>query len=151
MLNHDPRLMGESAKWLSVATQLFSTRMNKMLAPHQMTLSQFSILNHIAGLPEGQSQRISDIADAVEVNQPAVTKVVNKFENLGLVELQADVTDQRARRVRILPKGLLEIRKIQECLAPDLERMFAAYSSEELANLTSAMKRLAQWLDGNRL
>ena len=68
---------------LSINTQLFSTRMGQMLDRFGLTEAQFSVLNHLARrMPEGQS--VTAIAAAVEVKQPAVSKMVTKFEGMFL-------------------------------------------------------------------
>ena len=67
--------------------------MNTLLKPHGLTLGQFSILITSPNKAQG-GHRVSDIAAAVEVGQPAVTKAMQKFEAMGLVS-ESDPSDKR--------------------------------------------------------
>ena len=97
--------IAESATWLSIVSQLYNGRMAKLLEPHGMTLGQFSILHHIARPKIAGDTRISDIAEAVLVEQPAVTKAIAKFDSMGLVELTSCPLDKRAKLVTATTKA----------------------------------------------
>lgn len=49
--------------------------------------------------------RPGDLAEAMEVGAPSVTKAITKLRARGLVEQTEDATDRRARRVRLTPTG----------------------------------------------
>ena len=72
--------VSECATWLSNVSRLFGTRMTFLLEPHGLTLGQSGILHHIVRQRSRRGSRISDIAAAVEVGQPAVAKTL---ETLG--------------------------------------------------------------------
>ena len=122
-----PELMGECATWLAIVTQLYTARMNSLLAASGMTLAQFSILHHLANPRLAGGSRISDIASAVEVGQPAVTKTIAKFQIRGLVELADDPQDKRARLVRPLPKAGQVVSEIRFAMGPDLFSAFGGH------------------------
>jgi DNA-binding MarR family transcriptional regulator len=65
---------------MGIFTQLHSSRLHQLLAEFELNVSQFGILNHLAR-HQNAPQRITEIARAVEVNQPAVTKTIARFEN----------------------------------------------------------------------
>ncbi|KAG1650058.1 DNA replication and repair protein RecF [Nymphon striatum] len=127
-----PELMGECATWLAIVSQLYTTRMNTLLADHGMTLSQFSILHHLASPRMQGGSRISDIANAVEVGQPAVTKTIAKFQNMGLVELIDGTKDKRVRHVQPLPKAAETVSRIRQAMGPDLFSVFSAIDDDPL-------------------
>lgn len=144
-------LMAECATWLSIVSQLYTARMNRLLEPHDLTLSQFSILNHLVR-PELQSgTRISDIARAVEVHQPAVTKTIAKFEAMGLVTLRSDPVDKRARIVTPQPRADQLINQIRGSIGPDLFKTFSSIDDAHIQQFAVELKALGRWLDQNRI
>lgn len=143
-------LIAECATWLSIVSQLYSSRMNTLLEPHGLTLGQFSILHHIARQRIGGRNRVSDIAAAVEVEQPAVTKALAKFQNMGLVEILASPSDKRAKIVTAKPKAAEFLESIHKDIGPDLFRTFSALDADGIEDFVAQLKLLGQWLDQNR-
>ena len=143
--------IGECATWLSIVSQLYTTRMNALLAPHDLTLAQFGILHHIVRPENSGGSRISDIAAAVEVGQPAVTKAIAKFRTLGLVVLDESPGDKRSRIVRPTPLANQRLTEIRKSIGPDLGQMFGAMDQADFAIFAKSLKRLGMWLDQNRL
>lgn len=135
---------------LSISTQLLSTRMGTFLDQFDLTEAQFSVLNHLARrMPEGQS--ITAIAAAVEVKQPAVSKMVTKFEGLGWVRFEATQGDARSKHVFLTSTGKAHMIEVQRALLPDYVDMLEGWSDEEITSLTAQLFRLVGWLDKNRL
>ncbi len=146
----DPRLVGECATWLSIVSQLFSTRMSQLLKPYGMTLGQFSILHHIARQKLKGGARISDISMAVEVGQPAVTKAVGKFEIMGLVELVGSTEDKRSKFVVAKSASRELLDDIRMGIGPELSQIFSAIEESRIDAFVTDLKGLANWLDTNR-
>ena len=135
---------------LSLNTQLFSTRMRTLLDRFDLTDSQFSVLNHLARrMPEGQS--VTAIAAAVEVKQPAVSKMVAKFEGMGWARFETLKDDARAKQVFLTHSGQAHLMEIQRALLPDFVAMLDGWSDEDIEALTAQLFRLIGWLDNNRL
>ena len=132
-------------------SQLYSTRLSQILATHEMTVGQFGILNHLSRDKDNQSLRISDIARAVEVNQPAVTKAIARFESAGLVELSDDTKDKRAKRVQLSTKGQNHLAQVYHSIGPGFSGLFEQFDTAALDQLTGHLKSLGRWLDENRL
>lgn len=138
------------AKWLSVTTQLFSSRMEKNLEKYELTQAQFSMLNHLSRKTEAL-QKISDIARAVEAKQPAVTKTVRKFEALGWVTITGNPKDQRIRYVTLTDEGRAHLARVQRALAPDILTSLQNWKEDEIDRAANDLQRFARWLDENRL
>lgn len=149
-MDRDVTTLREASIWLSIVSQLFVARMNRILEPHGMTLVQFSILNHLARRAIGVGNRIMEIAEAVEAGQPAVTKTVAKFEAMELVETYRVDGDQRSKHVRVLPKGKQALLAIQKDIGPALADMFGVLGDEEMRSSTESLRKLGKWLDENR-
>lgn len=144
-------LVAEIATWLSIVSQLYSTRMEALLRPHGLTLGQFSILHHIARQRIEGGNRISDIAAAVEVQQPAVTKAVAKFSVMGLVEIEQDSSDKRARSVIARPEAAQLLDTIYKGIGPDLFGVFQSIDEDHRESFAEQLRHLGKWLDQNRI
>ena len=140
-----------STRMLSILCQLFSSRMAALLEPHGLTPAQFGILNHIARPDLREGTRVSDIAKAVEVRQPAVTKTIAKFEEAGLVRLTPSAHDARAKLINITPEGGAHLIEVQKSIGPNLAGLFADIPAEDLAQFNRTAGKLIGWLDTNRL
>lgn len=144
-------LVAEASTWLTIVSKLFGTRMQVLLEPHDLTAGQFSILHHIVRQQGQGGSRISDIAAAVEVEQPAVTKTIAKFQIMGLVETVESPKDKRAKLVTATPASGALLGKIYQDIGPDLARVLGAVDSDEIESFVATLKQLGQWLDRNRL
>ena len=134
---------------LSISTQLFNTRMGAMLDRLGLTEAQFSVLNYLARrMPEGQS--VTTIAAAVEVKQPAVSKMVSKFEGMGWARFEAMQNDARAKHVFLNQAGHAHLQDVHGPLLPDYMVMMEGWRDEDIASLTARLFRLVDWLDKNR-
>lgn len=145
-------LLKTSTRNLSILCQLFASRMSALLEPHGLTPAQFGILNHIARPDLRESgTRVSDIAAAVEVGQPAVTKTIAKFEEMALVRLAPSPTDQRAKIIHLTDAGGSFLIGVQKALGPGLAGLFADIPEQELIAFNQTAGKLLRWLDANRL
>ena len=144
-------MVAECSTWLSIVSKLFGTRMGVLLEPHGLTQGQFSILHHIVRQGSDSGSRVSEIAAAVEVEQPAVTKTLAKFKNMGLVEMTTSPRDKRAKLVKATPQAGPLLGKIYEDIGPDLFQVFSALEVSEVERFTQQLKAVGQWLDTNRL
>jgi MarR family transcriptional regulator, transcriptional regulator for hemolysin len=144
-------LVAECSTWLSIVSKLFSTRMGVLLEPHGLTQGQFSILHHVVRQPQGSDSRVSEIAAAVEVEQPAVTKTLAKFQNMGLIEMTPSATDKRAKLVKATPQAGQLLGKIYQDIGPDLFQVFNALEDTDLDVFITQLTTLGRWLDENRL
>ncbi|PLS23193.1 MarR family winged helix-turn-helix transcriptional regulator [Neptunicoccus cionae] len=144
-------IVAECATWLSIVSKLFNTRMGELLAPHGLTPGQFSILHHLTRQRLEGEHSISQIAAAVEVEQPAVTKTISKFQNLGLVEIVAHPSDKRSKLVRPTPEADRLLGAIYQNIGPDLFKVFNSLNGTDIEGFAAQLKTLGQWMDKNRL
>lgn len=129
----------------AIAAQVHASWMQATLGKYDLTAAQLSTLSHLSRLPdEARAQRISDIASAMDANQPAVTKMMAKFENLGWVKFVADSADKRAKRVRITERGHEHLITIQRKLGPPIASWFADWEADNLRSFTAHLQRLTQ-------
>lgn len=129
---------------LGITSQLYLALMARLVEPHGLTYPQFALLVHLSRRSE--PARISDMALAVELTQPAVTKAVQKFQTLGLVQVTTDRADGRNRLVSLTPEGRARVGAVQRAFAPAFAGMLAGWSPDDIARLTADLARLSRWL-----
>jgi MarR family transcriptional regulator, organic hydroperoxide resistance regulator len=108
--------------WLSYAQRCFSSAFSEILRRHcveqgkayVITPAQWGILSFVA---HKQEQTISALAQRLGVDAPAVTNIVQRLEQSGLVERIRDREDQRAVKVSLTREG----REIMRSLQPVVE------------------------------
>lgn len=130
---------------LGIVAQLYTGLVTRLLEPHDLTWPQFALLVHLAR--RGAPARISDMAEGVDLSQPAVTKIVQKFTALGLVEVSRDTSDQRSRPVRITAQGLARLDAVQRSFAPAFDALLDGWEPEALERLTADLSRLSNRME----
>ena len=138
------------ANELGLVAQLYSGRLAALLRKHDITYPQFVILEHILRMGK-DGQTIDQISDAVEVLQPAVTKTVKKFENLGLVRHKKGSADRRQKHVEITDEGAGFIGRLQASLLPDILECFEDWEEEKLTRFADELAIFREWLEHNRI
>jgi MarR family transcriptional regulator, transcriptional regulator for hemolysin len=146
--NDQPPPAARFGQQLGIAVTLYRSLIERLLAPHDLTWAQFSLLVHLAR--RTGPTRISDIADAVELSQPAVSKVVQKFLGQGLVGLDANERDARSRLVAITGKGRAQLAEIQQGFGPVFSELLTGWSGEDLEEIISGLTRLNRRMDAMR-
>lgn len=140
----------QASTLLGIVTQLYSSRMTQLLGAHDLNTTQFALLNHLLR-HKGKNESVSDLAEALEVNQPAVTKIVQKLTRLELLTVTKDEQDSRKKWVSITPAGEQKLQAAMMALGPDVVEWFEDWSAEEMDRFIKDLGRLAEWLDENRL
>jgi DNA-binding MarR family transcriptional regulator len=85
---------------------------------------------------------LSELADAVQVDAPYATLIVNKLEERGLVERRTDPADRRRKLVALTPEGATAAQgalRIKREPPPG----FCALSPAELDTLEQLVERIA--------
>jgi DNA-binding MarR family transcriptional regulator len=104
----------------------------------------------LARLQADGPARISDLARLEGVSQPAMTGLVNRLENEGMVTRTADPSDARAALVALTDSGraFVETRRVERArvLAGRVERLSDADRAAILAALP-ALDRLSNLTD----
>lgn len=135
-----------------IASQLYQGAMERRLAQHGVTLAQLSVLSHLARNQQRAigPQRVTQIARAVEVNQPGVTKMLAKFESAGWVRFDTSTTDKRTRAASITPAGLAHLGAIRQGLFPELGQFLAEWPEETRKRFTQDLQYFGEFLDSHR-
>lgn len=121
------------------AAHAMEVRANRHLAAHNLTISQFGVLEALHHLgPLSQRQ----LADKILRSSGNLTMVIDNLERDGLVGRERDLKDRRVMTVSLTSRGqdligLLMPKHVQNVLG-----VFAALSAEELTQLAALSKKL---------
>jgi DNA-binding MarR family transcriptional regulator len=129
---------------------LYSTRMTVLLHPKGFTLSQFALLNHLVRSNK-KTHSINELTEAMEINQPGVTKIVQKLHEADLVKVSISKDDSRKREVSLTERGREKVVEVGLEILPDVEGWFQDWKKQEVEQFMGYLGRLAYWLDKNRL
>lgn len=94
----------------------------------------------------GESARVSDLAELLGVDTPAVTRKVQQLERLGYVTIDPDVDDKRAKRIAMTKSGEKIIERIRLAFNHRLTRLFEGWTQEEVTNFSSSLEKFAHAL-----
>jgi len=134
---------------IGIISQLATTRINRVLRNMDLPWAQFTLLVHLSHEP-GQGWTVTHLANALEVNQPAMTKTTQRLLKKGFLSLQSNLPDRRVRLFQVTNEGLQALAEAWKQLEPDLEMLKAPWREAELLELESLLERLKVQLDEAR-
>jgi DNA-binding MarR family transcriptional regulator len=135
--------------WIGIIDQLASTKANRVLAPLDLPLPQWVVLNHITRRGR-DSLTVTAIARALQQPQPGVTKTIQKLEAKGWLRAQPAADDGRVKVVALTPAGRdVHGRAVTE-MTELLQLVFADWTTGELNQAFELLDRLKLWLDAER-
>ena len=89
---------------------------------------------------DGRTQ--ANLAEALGVEPPTVTKMLQRMENAGLVDRRPDKVDRRAIRVHLTPKGRRLKNKVDKLWTELEARTVEGLSDRQQASLRSLLGAL---------
>lgn len=133
-------LQGRALRDLLIVNQLVTTRLSRALATTPLSLTHVSFLSLLRRMPDGAS--VSQIADAMEVNQPAVSKVLRVLDELGAVTTERDPADARRLVVRMTARGHELLGLAEQAMHPAASAIFRDLSVPQLTRLVDELEGL---------
>lgn len=132
---------------IGIIDQLISTRIERLL-PHNLTLSQFSVLNHFSrGLP---AKSPNELASAFQVTKGAMTNTLKQLDAKGFVNIVPNENDGRSKIVSASEQGLEAHRDAQAEIAAALSEIIDIFPADEMQTQIPYLERMRIWLDNNR-
>ncbi len=83
-----------------------------------------------------------DLARAVGIEGPTLTRHLDGLEEAGLVERRRDTGDRRAVRVELTPEGERLHAELRKTVVAFNKRLTAGFDEQELSRLQQALVRL---------
>ena len=103
-------------------------KFGNILDKHNLSTLDWSILGILFENKEGC--HYNKIATDLAVEPPFITELVTKLIKLKLINIKEDITDRRAKKIFITPKG--------EGLVEEVEAKFQEYFSTFFKNVTAS-------------
>ncbi len=124
----EPHLLREIVRAQQAITRRFSREMGR-------PSSHFALMGVLAHAERGLG--VMAIAEALDIDAAAVTRIVNAMETERLIRRRADPRDGRRRSVSLTEKGLSLFADIHD-RTHDLERRLAAELGDEAMSVATA-------------
>ena len=86
--------------------------------------------------------RLTDLAAAIGVGKPSVSRQVVIMEVLGLVEKQADPEDRRAQTISLTPQGREQLLRTQRAREEHFRRVLSSWDEAEVQALSTLLHKL---------
>jgi MarR family transcriptional regulator for hemolysin len=112
-------------------------RVEDMLAPHGLVLSQFEALAKI-GFKPGMIQQ--ELVSLLLVTKGNVGALLDRLESIGLVERRPDLKDRRANRLYLTAAGLELMSTLFEKHRAFVQEQMRALSVEQQTTLQTLLK-----------
>lgn len=121
---------------------------------HEVVLAEAGVDIDRAGMAvlavlhgHASSLRLTEIADELRIEAPAVTRKAQQLERLGLIARTQDPEDGRATRLGLTPTGRRSIKRIIDARERWLALLLADWPASERAELARLLRRFAEDLD----
>lgn len=110
------------------ASYLISAQFQRYLAAQGIRTSVWRML---ATLAQTNGRTVGELAEEMILQQPTVTKIVDRLANEGLVERQSSANDRRQVIVRLTARGTALICSLQKEATQHQVEVLAAYTKAE--------------------
>jgi DNA-binding MarR family transcriptional regulator len=107
-------------------------------AGHELNFSQYITLKHLA---EGTAS-VTDLAAVAQLNPGAMTRLLDKLEQRGIVTRVADPSDRRALRIHLTEAGIAIWQDINHCGQRVRERATRGMSEADRETLTRLLTQV---------
>lgn len=92
---------------------------------------------------EGDDVRLTDLADRLGIDPPAVTRKVQQLERDGLLCRSSDPLDARALRLKLTRQGRLAIERLLHARQRWLDEVLQGWSEADRKQLARVLQQLA--------
>jgi DNA-binding MarR family transcriptional regulator len=115
---------------------------------HEFLLAQARVEADQAGLAilyvlhiEGRGLRVTDLAEQLRIDAPAVTRKAQQLERSGLVSRSRDTADARATRLQLTPQGRRTINRFLAARRKWLTSLLAGWPEAEQAEFARLLRQ----------
>ena len=106
-----------------VALRRFGRFSEEQAAQHHMTAAQYQLLLSIRGHADHRGPTIADVARALLVRHHSAVGLVDRTQDLGLIERRRDVDDHRLVRLALTPLGHDRVNALAQAHLQELGRL----------------------------
>lgn len=125
--------------WVNRLASVMRETFNEALASEEITWPQWLSLNVLA---HGQADTPAQIADCLGIDRSAVTRLLDRLADKGLLERVHDDGDRRSVRILLTEQGRDKIQRIDQLALQHQERFLAQLPATEVRVLKSNIQKL---------
>lgn len=107
-------------------------------AGHELTFSQYVALKELANGPAG----VTELARVAQLHPGAMTRLLDRLEERGIVRRVADPTDRRAWRIHMTDAGELLWADVSDCGQRVREQAMRGMDADDRERLTSLLTQV---------
>lgn len=146
----DPAAIDALAERLEAASSLLTKRISGACGGHStLTPAQYHLLAALAHEPHGL--RVTQLAEYGGVQPSAITAIVDRMVDRGLLARERDANDRRAVIVAVTDAGHAELSCAHQAVRDYLRPILGGLEPEELADFVRVfekLERIAQESEG---
>ncbi len=132
---------------VSIIAQLAGNLFERTM-PAELTLPQFSVLNHFVRL--GGEWTPLRLANAMQVTKGTMTNTLGHLQRKDLVSVRPDERDGRSKLVSLTAKGHAQRNLAIEALTPELLAIADAVSLADVGSAMPVLQSVRMFLDRRR-
>jgi MarR family transcriptional regulator for hemolysin len=106
-----------------------------------VTRAQWKVLFRLSRMP---GLRQVELADMLDVEPITLSRIVDRLEDIGLVERTADPADRRAWRLQVTQKAEPLIKKLKSLAEVLMDEAFEGLTPEDLALVREKLARIRE-------
>jgi DNA-binding MarR family transcriptional regulator len=129
----------EKARLQVVGYRAIQNRVHELLSQYDINTSQWIILGWLHDHPEGL--RVTALGEVLEVETPLITALLQPLQVVGLIRLNTDPTDGRAKLATLSGKGKKLVLKLEDQLTAHLKHFDECISSDEMRTYFRALEQ----------
>jgi DNA-binding MarR family transcriptional regulator len=113
--------------------------------PSGMTFAHFELLQHFVRNGDGQTP--AELAREMMLSKAALTNILQKMSELGLVVVLADVADGRKKRVRLSRTGLERHAEVLKAMKWKMDLLREGFTDAEFRQALPFLRNLRVFLE----
>lgn len=90
---------------------------------HELTALQYQLLLHLRGFPQRDWATVGELAERLQAKHHGVVALIDRCEQLGLVERRRGRDDRRQIEVHLLEEGVKRVTQIAQTHQPELRHL----------------------------
>jgi DNA-binding MarR family transcriptional regulator len=133
-------LMGCNCAALRKAARRVSLLYDRYLVSSGLTIGQYAILAEIARYPEGESPTLTALAQGLVMDRAALSHTLKPLERDGLVRIERDQRDRRARLVYLTALGRKRAAVARSCWVEAQARFSEGFGQDQAIALRALLR-----------
>jgi DNA-binding MarR family transcriptional regulator len=120
--------------------------LQKLVAEHEITLKQFSVLRRLSSV---EFLHPSEVAEILFCDRPTATVIINNMRKYGWVESKKDPANRKFQQIFLTSKGQHKLEEINTSEKLQQNHLFdplACFSEEEKTEFDRLLRKLNQHL-----